>query len=199
MLSIISCICLRSHCSPSESSSRNSSQAQYIPGNPSHNRSSHPEDSTHDDGYGSEEGYTSIVPLPRYTPRPVSVNEKTLEAHMRDPPISSETYARDEKNLDLASDEVTSDVSSAISFPSSYGNTSTATRETPPPPYSPGPSPPVSRRMSLSESPMIAPPPSAHISHPPPTFYPFDLSSHDPIPRRFSSGHGARRFSWESQ
>lgn len=199
MLSIISCICLRNHCSPSESSSRNSSQAQCIPGNPSHNRPFHQENSTHDDGYGSEEGYTSVVPLPRYTPRPVSVNEKTLEAHMRDPPISSATYARDEKNLDLASDEVTSDVSSAISFPSSYGNTSTATRETPPPPYSPGPSPPVSRRMSLSESPMIAPPPPAHISHPPPTFYPLELSSHGPIPRRFSSGYGPQRFSWESQ
>ncbi|KAH2200633.1 hypothetical protein KXW59_003381 [Aspergillus fumigatus] len=37
-----------------------------------------------------EDGYTPPVPLPRYTPRPMSsIQEKTLEAHMRDPPVSS--------------------------------------------------------------------------------------------------------------
>ncbi|KAI9369705.1 hypothetical protein BJX61DRAFT_518556 [Aspergillus egyptiacus] len=65
-------------------------------------------------------------------------------------------------------EEATSDVSSALSFPSSYGNTSTATRETPPPPYSPPYSPPQvsspapSRPMSVSSVyrlPPIAPPP----------------------------------------
>lgn len=154
-------------------------------------------------GLDFDDGYSAIVPLPRYTPRPVSINEKTLETHMRDPPISSSTYARDEKNPELepfpnTSEEVTSDVSSAISFPSSYGNTSTATRETPPPPYSPGPSPVHSRAMSISESSLITPPPMAHISQPPASFYPPGLSSQE----RFSTDERAgraRRFSWESR
>ncbi|RJE21338.1 hypothetical protein PHISCL_06323 [Aspergillus sclerotialis] len=112
-----------------------------------------------------DDGYTPIVPLPRYTPRPTSVQEKTLEAHMRDPPISSSDYPTisEEKRRNeyphpqeyppRPDDEVTSDdVSSAFSFQSSYGNTSTATRETPPPPYSPRDSPVPSRRMSASSS-----------------------------------------------
>ncbi|KAL4990913.1 hypothetical protein BDW68DRAFT_153613 [Aspergillus falconensis] len=49
-------------------------------------------------------------------------------------------------------EEVSSDVSSAISFPSSYGNTSTATRETPPPPYSPRAFSPAPSRRSMSIS-----------------------------------------------
>lgn len=49
-------------------------------------------------------------------------------------------------------EEVSSDVSSAISFPSSYGNTSTATRETPPPPYSPPAFSPAPSRRSMSIS-----------------------------------------------
>ncbi|KAL5003242.1 hypothetical protein BDV10DRAFT_68358 [Aspergillus recurvatus] len=48
--------------------------------------------------------------------------------------------------------EVSSDVSSAVSFPSSYGNTSTATRETPPPPYSPREFSPAPSRRSMSIS-----------------------------------------------
>ncbi|PYH98163.1 hypothetical protein BO71DRAFT_480526 [Aspergillus ellipticus CBS 707.79] len=84
-------------------------------------------------------------PLPAYTPHPHHLNEKTLEAHLRDPPISSSDHNLDEKlphahTESERAEDVTSDASSAISFPStthSYGNTSTATRETPPPPYSP--------------------------------------------------------------
>ncbi|KAL6239654.1 hypothetical protein BDW75DRAFT_197974 [Aspergillus navahoensis] len=49
-------------------------------------------------------------------------------------------------------EEVSSDVSSAVSFPSSYGNTSTATRETPPPPYSPRAFSPAPSRRSMSIS-----------------------------------------------
>ncbi|KAL4817395.1 hypothetical protein BDW67DRAFT_160417 [Aspergillus spinulosporus] len=49
-------------------------------------------------------------------------------------------------------EEASSDVSSAISFPSSYGNTSTATRETPPPPYSPRTFSPAPSRRSMSIS-----------------------------------------------
>ncbi|KAJ5682048.1 uncharacterized protein N7477_001988 [Penicillium maclennaniae] len=84
-------------------------------------------------------GYASVVPLPQYTPRPMSINEKTLETNMRDPPMSSGMlgYGHDEKSRNLYDEEVASDASSAISYPSSYGNTSTATRETPPPPYPP--------------------------------------------------------------
>lgn len=115
-------------------------------------------------------GYTNVVPLPRYTPRPVSIHEKTLEAHLRDPSVSSESnppYPQDEKSRNLYDEEVTSDGSSAISFPSSYGNTSTATRETPPPPYSPRPSAVINRSRSVSISSAMAviyPPPMARVS-----------------------------------
>ena len=112
-----------------------------------------------------DDDYPPPVPLPRYTPRPTSVQEKTLEAHMRDPPISSSDYptiseekrqneySRPQEHPPRPDEEVTSDdVSSAFSFQSSYGNTSTATRETPPPPYSPRDSPVPSRRMSASSN-----------------------------------------------
>ncbi|KAL4919530.1 hypothetical protein BDW62DRAFT_179108 [Aspergillus aurantiobrunneus] len=141
-----------------------------------------------------QNGYNQIVPLPAYTPRPVSIHEKTLAAHMRDPPISNETcqsHLNTDKKQRLAweeaanspdyypysshprPEEVSSDVSSAVSFPSSYGNTSTATRETPPPPYSPpNMSPAPSRSMSISSAyrrgdlqmPMAA------LTQPPPAF-----------------------------
>ncbi|OJJ46890.1 hypothetical protein ASPZODRAFT_131793 [Penicilliopsis zonata CBS 506.65] len=129
-------------------------------------------------GDGDDDGYAPVVPLPRYTPRPVSIHEKTLAAHMRDPPVSSEDYPADEKggneynyqeHLSRAREDTTSDVSSAISFPSSYGNTSTATRDTPPPPYSPrGASPVPSRSMSISSvvGGVIPPPPMAHLAQP---------------------------------
>ncbi|KGO77314.1 hypothetical protein PITC_092740 [Penicillium italicum] len=116
-------------------------------------------------------GYTSVVPLPQYTARPMSLHEKTLEAHMRDPSISSESqnsYPNDEKNANRCDEDLTSDSSSAISFPSSYGNTSTATRDTPPPPYSPRHSAMLSRSRSMSVSSAMAvimnPPPAARVN-----------------------------------
>ncbi|KAL4957469.1 hypothetical protein BDW69DRAFT_22691 [Aspergillus filifer] len=169
-----------------------------------------------------QDGYNNVVPLPAYTPRPMSIQEKTLEAHMRDPAISNETYQQyqQQHHHDLLSseekqrlaweeavsesqhrnshyyqnynhpyfnpypytshprpEEVSSDVSSAISFPSSYGNTSTATRETPPPPYSPPSfSPAPSRSMSISSAYRNPPPhpsqmPPAAITQPPPVFH----------------------------
>ncbi|GLB01287.1 hypothetical protein AtubIFM57143_010991 [Aspergillus tubingensis] len=104
--------------------------------------------------------------LPAYTPHPntETLNEKTLALHLRDPPISSSSYNNnnsfplDEKHpytttstttptsstlpdgISTSNNATADDASSQISFPStthSYGNTSTATRETPPPPYSP--------------------------------------------------------------
>lgn len=105
-----------------------------------------------------EEGYASVVPLPQYTPRPMSIHEKTLETNMRDPSLSSgfAEYPQDEKNRNLYDEDVTSDSSSAFSYPSSYGNTSTATRETPPPPYSPRASAVLSRSRSVSVSSAMA-------------------------------------------
>ncbi|CDM33469.1 hypothetical protein DTO013E5_7335 [Penicillium roqueforti] len=115
-------------------------------------------------------GYSSVVPLPQYSARPMSLHEKTLEAHMRDPSISSESQnfcPNDEKN-DHYDGDLTSDSSSAVSFPSSYGNTSTATRDTPPPPYSPRQSVVLSRSRSMSISSTMAviinPPPAARMS-----------------------------------
>ncbi|KAJ5327413.1 hypothetical protein MYU51_018031 [Penicillium brevicompactum] len=142
-------------------------------------------------------GYSSVVPLPQYTARPMSLHEKTLESHMRDPSVSSETlsYPQDEKDRQLYDEEVTSDSSSAISFPSSFGNTSTATRETPPPPYSPRHSVMLSRSRSMSISSAMAvvinPPPSARLnaSRTGPTYSEEDNRS---IRRH-------RRVSWESR
>lgn len=161
--------------------------------------------------------------------------EKTLEAHMRDGPISNETthqHAQPDPAAEPSTDEkqrlaleeavntsgspnyntyypytthprpeeVSSDVSSAVSFPSSYGNTSTATRETPPPPYSPpflSPAPSRSMSVSSTHQPQI---PNA-ITQPRPVFQPAgERSSIDeqiasmsltPIPR-------PARYSWES-
>ncbi|CAI7586621.1 unnamed protein product [Penicillium glandicola] len=138
--------------------------------------------------------------------RPMSLHEKTLEAHMRDPPISSESqtsYPHDEKNPNRSDEDLTnrydedltSDSSSAISYPSSYGNTSTATRETPPPPYSPRHSAMLSRSRSMSISSAMAviinPPPAARIngSRTGPTYSEED----DRSIRRH------RRVSWESR
>jgi hypothetical protein len=138
-------------------------------------RSAAPANGDHEHGPPSSDsedgGYSSVVPLPQYTARPMSLHEKTLEAHMRDPSISSESqdsYPQDEKNASRYDEEVTSDSSSAISFPSSYGNTSTATRETPPPPYSPRHSAMLCRSRSTSISSAMAiiinPPPAARLN-----------------------------------
>ncbi|PLB39129.1 uncharacterized protein BDW47DRAFT_103733 [Aspergillus candidus] len=140
-----------------------------------HPRDSDPDPTQHGPAVGSDPptipesgdaGYAAITPLPAYTPHPVEVREKTLEAHLRDPPLSSESFPHHTADPDAKSsfhhhhyyytphfpsknnEDLTSDVSSAVSFTSSYGNTSTATRETPPPPYSPrGVSPSPSWRL----------------------------------------------------
>ena len=138
---------------------------QFIRPSPSPGRNGHGPSDDSEDG-----GYSSVVPLPQYTARPMSLHEKTLEAHMRDPSVSSESqeYPQEEKNRNLYDEEVTSDASSAISYPSSYGNTSTATRETPPPPYSPRHSVMLSRSRSISISSAMAvivnPPPMARVN-----------------------------------
>lgn len=108
-----------------------------------------------------DSGYSPVVPLPRYTPRPMSIHEKTLEnSNQRSP---SRGYGLDEKNRQDFEDSenavlqsqstgsscatvtaasttapttIMDDASSAYSFPSSFGHTSTETRETLPPPYS---------------------------------------------------------------
>ncbi|KAJ5732968.1 hypothetical protein N7533_013415 [Penicillium manginii] len=146
-------------------------------------------------------GYATVVPLPQYTPRPMSVNEKTLESHLRDPSVSSDSnsYDQDEKNPHLYNEDLSSDASSVISYPSSYGNTSTATRETPPPPYSPRQSAQLTRTRSVSLYSMsstrgitINPPPIARLNGarstgPPPS------DGDDQSIRRH------RRLSWESR
>ncbi|KAL2862279.1 uncharacterized protein BJX67DRAFT_385774 [Aspergillus lucknowensis] len=239
--SILSC------CLPTKDPKSPEAQQHRSADPPHHHRSStnNPFDPSHD-----QDGYNNIVPLPAYTPRPMSIQEKTLEAHMRDPPISSETHhnhpelqshpesnnctqlSTDEKqrlawedatNRDSTSpnyyypyythprpEEVTSDVSSALSFPSSYGNTSTATRETPPPPYSPPVlSPAPSRSMSISSAyrhPFPAMPMAA-ITQPPPAFHRSDGTGGRFTPPRRSideqlAASGVMRparFSWESE
>lgn len=123
-------------------------------------------------------GYASVVSLPRYTPRPLSIHEKTVDAHLRSPSPSAQSDSMDEKQrfeYDSEGGVTADDGSSAFSFQSSYGNTSTATRETPPPPYSPR----MSRSMSLSFSsqramplqPLPLPLPIAQpIAQPPPIY-----------------------------
>lgn len=104
-----------------------------------------------------DNGYAPVVPLPRYTPRPMSIHEKTLENN-----IHQTQHRPDEKNRQDFDEEdgalhsqntgsssvtvtattaptgstIMDDASSAYSFPSSFGHTSTETRDTPPPPYS---------------------------------------------------------------
>ncbi|KAL1957572.1 hypothetical protein VTO42DRAFT_5683 [Malbranchea cinnamomea] len=102
--------------------------------------------------YDMDQPYWPTCPLPRYTPRPISIYEKTI-VFSRGPNADTQPtseYPRDEKRQpDSTGDQEThtdcaaqntggdhsSDASSTFSIPSSYGNTSTATRS-PPPPYS---------------------------------------------------------------
>ncbi|EED16264.1 conserved hypothetical protein [Talaromyces stipitatus ATCC 10500] len=103
-----------------------------------------------------DNGYAPVVPLPRYTPRPMSIHEKTLENNSNFQRTHDQQQHRpDEKNRqDFEPEEtlqsqstggsssatvtpaIVDDASSAYSFPSSFGHTSTETRDTPPPPYS---------------------------------------------------------------
>ncbi|OJD16835.1 hypothetical protein AJ78_03025 [Emergomyces pasteurianus Ep9510] len=150
------------------------------------------------DAPGIDEPYLSTAPLPRYTPRPISIHEKTLAIERpQSNSIEQSDFPCDEKNRyeferELTSpqlDDHSSDASSEVSVPSSFGNTSTATTETPPPPYSCNSSRAPSRRsmaMSVSthgtgftyaslesvepESPVaqlpLAPPAAVYRSHP---------------------------------
>ncbi|KAI1926586.1 hypothetical protein LOZ65_002516 [Ophidiomyces ophidiicola] len=112
-----------------------------------------------------DDPYGPCAPLPAYTPRAFDVNDEkppafedlSFSTHLR---LSE--YPVDEKTpLDFqvnqartkVSDDHSSDASSAFSVPSSLGNTSTATSETPPPPYSIQSSRAASRRsMSICTS-----------------------------------------------
>ena len=146
----------------------------------------HHENENHHGPWDANNGYLSVAPLPPYTPRPVSMQEKTLQSNPLHHTVGTTPHDPDQKTRhefqeprSPSADDVGSDASSAISFPSSYGNTSTATRETPPPPYSSSPST-RSRASSMQEiglSPWvpysmegvlstITPPPMVHIPQP---------------------------------
>ena len=170
----------------------------------------------HNHNHVNDEGYTPNIPLPRYTARPMSIREKTLETHMRDPPLSSSSSVRqsytptgDEKHpyeFDNAGHGVTpDDVSSAFSFQSSYGNTSTATRETPPPPYSaevsPVPTPTTRRSFSSnhSQQQQQQQPPMVHIAQPRAVFQRPDWMVRSPRCSVEEEVERSRRFSWESR
>lgn len=163
------------------------------------------------------QGYMPTIPLPRYTPRPMSIREKTIEGHMRS--SSPELGVGAESDTSASSDEkqrylyeydhrdsrdgglTADDVSSAFSFQSSYGNTSTATRETPPPPYSAGVSPTPSRRTTVSvSSAMLRQQQMVNIAQPQPVFQRPEWMIRSP---RCSVDIGeeveVRRFSWESR
>ena len=174
----------------------------------------------------NDEGYTPNAPLPRYTPRPMSIREKTLEAHMRDPPLSSSSsssysrrqsytptgdekhpYEFDHSHSRHGRDGVTADdVSSAFSFQSSYGNTSTATRETPPPPYSaevsPVPTPTTRRSFSSNHSQQQQQQqqqPVVHIAQPRAVFQRPEWMVRSPRCSVEEEVERSRRFSWESR
>lgn len=172
-------------------------------------------------GIDFDDGYVPVVPLPRYTPRPVSIHEKTLQGHARDPSTSSTSGARDEKSrqdikepCSPTNEDTSSIISSTFSIPSSYGNTSTATRETPPPPYSSFPSPTPSRPMSIqgtgtgttrmslytggTESSPITPPPMIHIPQPQPVFRQPDFLNRGPANMPPGSDDSDRQRQWRS-
>lgn len=158
-------------------------------------------------------GYTPVVPLPRYTARPMSVHEKTIENNPLSPRSGSFSFADEKRTQAFETAPVQSnstgsssatvtatmdDASSAYSFPSSFGHTSTETRETAPPPYSSCGSSMFSRsrasslrshnRNSISSlhypqleqhqtgpdsaAAAIMPPPMAHVNRPPAVFSP---------------------------
>ncbi|OJJ89374.1 uncharacterized protein ASPGLDRAFT_41347 [Aspergillus glaucus CBS 516.65] len=163
----------------------------------------------------NDEGYAPTTPLPRYTPRPMSIQEKAIEGHMH---MRSSSELGPESNTNTLSDEkqrhlheydhrdsrdgvTADDVSSAFSFQSSYGNTSTATRETPPPPYSAGVSPTPSRRTTVSvSSAMLRQQQMVNIAQPQPVFQRPEWMVRSPrCSVDIGEEVGARRFSWESR
>jgi hypothetical protein len=170
------------------------------------------------------DGYLPVIPLPRYTPRPVSIHEKTLQSSS-DHDTSGFATPRhpDEKNRrdfeEPSSRPATEDdASSAFSFPSSFGHTSTDTRDTPPPPYSSCTSlvSPRSRASSMNHRPEswqmpphptqplspITLPPMVHISQPRPIFRPTGFASSNRgtvYPGTIEDTTGdQRRISWDS-
>lgn len=137
-----------------------------------------------------DDRYYSHVPLPRYTPHPVEVHDEKPPAFEDVNALSNRQrrseYPSDEKTpLDFEVNQArtrsagdhSSEASSIFSFPSTFGNTSTATTETPPPPYSIRSSRPSSRRsfaISLSTSLTSVTQtsePSTPIAQPPPVLY----------------------------
>lgn len=159
-----------------------------------------------DGNYSSDiEGsmYSPTVPLPRYTPHPSVMNEKTLAferparsswTSLSESRNQTNTFAADEKNPNefrissegprhhgshgnsngQNSDDSNSDASSTLSYPSSYGNTSTATASPPPPYSSPPPAGSIMSqrteegRYSQDTSPSPTSPPVIHIPQPQP-------------------------------
>jgi len=170
------------------------------------------------------EGYLPVAPLPRYTPRPVSSHEKTLQSSSEQDSSGTVTPRNpDEKNRydfeEPSSRPTEDDASSAFSFPSSFGHTSTDTRDTPPPPYASCTSlvPSRSRASSMNQRPEgtqmhahpmqcpspITPPPMVHIAQPRPVFRQTGLvygirGTAYPDTMEHMTGHQARR-SWDSQ
>lgn len=169
-------------------------------------------------GIDFDDGYVPVVPLPRYTPRPMSSYEKTLQGHPRDPSTSSMSGPRDEKDrqdvkepCSPTNEDANSIVSSVVSIPSSHGNTSTATRETPPPPYSPPPWESMSMQgtgttyaslytAGTEEASPITPPPMIHIPQPQPVLRQLDFLGRAPA-NAAPASHDLqqRRRSWESR
>ncbi|KAL1966407.1 hypothetical protein VTN77DRAFT_4549 [Rasamsonia byssochlamydoides] len=193
-------------------------------------RDSHvdPPQYSNDPALAETEGYVPVVPLPRYTPRPVSVHEKTLQssadqdasgaATRRDPDEKNRRDFEDPSSQPTENNTSADDASSAFSFPSSFGHTSTETRDTPPPPYSSCTSlvPPRSRASSMNQRVEVAqmtahhmqgpspitPPPMVHIPQPRPVFQRpgFIYGSRGPYPDITDHMTGGRpRRSWDSQ
>ncbi|KAK2783397.1 hypothetical protein FQN52_009655 [Onygenales sp. PD_12] len=176
---------------------------------------------------GIDEPYLSAAPLPRYTPRPINADEKTLAfERQRANSLDSTEYPRDRKNPHECGqepdspppfdpgqipsrrlDDISSDASSTLSIPSSFGNTSTATTETPPPPYSTTSSKAPSRRsVALSVSTHGTGMTYISLESAEPTSPVDQLAPPQPAAYRSTptreipeDGHGEHRRSWESQ
>lgn len=179
------------------------------------------------DIHGGHDSYLPTCPLPRYTERPISIYEKTIVFN-RGPDtqnVDGNRFPRDEKTQQNSNGDGTltqpvqcepetlvhntggdhtSDASSTFSIPSSYGNTSTATRS-PPPAYSPPNSRAASQRTpSISLPPVetdpnpltlrtgISPSPQALLQHPRP------VQHRDGRSNPWIIHDTGRRRSWES-
>jgi hypothetical protein len=159
-----------------------------------------------------DDGYVPTVPLPRYTPHPISTDEKTIAFERRQSLASVSNlqpheFPQDEKrpyvyesesnhpqfdghrSPPARTDDLSSDASSTLSVPSSFGNTSTATTETPPPPYSSRPSrapshrsvspSPSSHGTSMTEISLNTAPPSPVLQIPQPAYLQYHVTASD--------------------